>query len=78
MWGGAEEMKSERDQEACAMWYIEGGPESFGLLTAGFPLFVEVRAAVMSRKSCTESAWLAVWKYFWLSGLRMRFSMGVE
>lgn len=62
-------MKSERDQEARAMWDTEGGPEAFGLLTAGFPLFVEVRAAGMSRKISTEPAWLACWKYFCLSRL---------
>lgn len=33
-------MKSERDQETCAPWDTEGGPESFGLLTAGFSLFL--------------------------------------
>lgn len=34
-------------------------------------LRVEVRASRMSRKSCTESAWLAFWKNSRLSGLKM-------
>lgn len=59
-------MKSERDRETHAMW----DPESFGLFTVGFPLSLwKSGLQARLRKSCTEPAWLAFWKYFWLSGL---------